>query len=155
MHYRAYHPDDFSSLYSIEEICFQRPIRFPRRYMKSLIDRSDSATWVAEEQGIQAGFAIVDWDGSPPDRSAYIQTIEVAPDFRRRGIGAELLNRVEESARSAGAAEIWLHVDVHNEPAIRLYQSSGYRLQGRQDHYYARHHPADLYAKQLYSSTRD
>lgn len=154
MHYRLYHPDDFPSLYAIEELCFQPPIRFPRRYMKRLVERSDSATWVAEERGKRAGFAIVDWDGAPPDRSAYIQTIEVAPDFRRRGVGTELLNHLEASAQSAGAAEIWLHVDVHNEIAIQLYQSRGYRLQGRQDHYYARHHPADLYAKQLYSSIR-
>lgn len=149
MHFRLYNPADFPHLYALEEVCFQPPIRFPRRAMRQMIENSDSATWIAEEQGSVAGFAIVDWAGDPPQRSAYIQTIEVAPDFRRRGIGIELLRRVEASAQSAGASEIWLHVDIRNDPAIRLYRSQGYCLHGRRNHYYARDRAADIYSKSL------
>jgi ribosomal-protein-alanine N-acetyltransferase len=96
-----------------------------------------------------AGFAIVEWAGPAADRYAYIQTLEVSPEHRRRGIARELLTRLEESAQKAGALTIWLHVDAENAPAIRLYQAHGYAKQGREEHYYARHRAAEIYSKSL------
>ena len=61
MNYRLFHPDDFAQMYAVEEICFQPPVRFPRRYMRRLVDNPDSITWVAEEQGRIAGFSIIDF----------------------------------------------------------------------------------------------
>jgi ribosomal-protein-alanine N-acetyltransferase len=81
--------------------------------------------------------------------TAYIQTIEVHPAFRGRGIGAELLVRAEESALVAGAHIIALQVDVENAAAIHLYESRGFARQGREEHYYARHRAAFIYAKPL------
>ncbi len=145
MPYRLYFPADFPPLYAIEELCFQPPLRFPRAYMRRVIENPDSATWIAEEISEEfnqmTGFAIVEWAGLAGDRYAYIQTLEVSPEFRRNGIARELLSRLEESARKAGAAAIWLHVDAQNAPAIRLYQAHGYQKQGREEHYYARHRP--------------
>ena len=148
MHYRLYTSDDFAHLYSIEEICFQPPLRFPRAYMRRVIDNPASATWIAEE-GAMTGFAIVEWSGEPPDCFAYIQTLEVAPQHRRRGIARELLSRLEGSAQAAGASEIWLHVDAENAAAIELYPAHGYRLCGREENYYGRHRAAEVYAKRL------
>ena len=85
----------------------------------------------------------------PKSNAAYIQTIEVHPASRRRGIALELLRRVEDSARAAGARSIWLHVDQENSAAIRLYEGRGYLRKGREEHYYARHRPAFIYAKPL------
>jgi [ribosomal protein S18]-alanine N-acetyltransferase len=149
MNYRLYRPADFPPLYAIEELCFQPPLRFPRAYMRRVIANPDGATWIAEESGQMTGFAIVEWAGLASDRYAYIQTLEVSPEFRRSGIARELLSRLEESARKAGAAAIWLHVDAENEPAIRLYESHGYQKQGREEHYYARHRAAEIYSKPL------
>ncbi|HEY3704169.1 MAG TPA: N-acetyltransferase [Terracidiphilus sp.] len=146
---RLYRPSDFPTLYAIEELCFQPPLRFPRPYMRSVIDSPDSATWIAEESDQMAGFAIVDWSGPAADRYAYIQTLEVSPQHRRRGIARELLTRLESSARSAGAAAIWLHVDAENAPAIRLYEAHRYQQQGREEHYYARRRAAYVYSKPL------
>ena len=137
MVYRLYSPDDFEALYAIEETCFQPPFRFGRRYMRSLVDDSNSATWVAEEDGRMAGFAIVDWHTEKASLIAYIQTIEVTPEQRGRGLGRELLGRVEASAREAGAVSIWLHVDEQNSLALRLYEAHGYACAGRQQDYYA------------------
>ncbi len=83
------------------------------------------------------------------ESAAYIQTLEVHPAFRGRGIGAELLCRAEGSARAAGALSIELHVDVENAAAIRLYESHGYTRRGREENYYARHRAAFIYAKPL------
>jgi ribosomal protein S18 acetylase RimI-like enzyme len=117
--------------------------------MRQLIESPNSATWIAEEDANLIGFSIVDWPSGQSESAAYIQTLEVHPAFRGRGIGAELLIRAEESARAAGARSIALHVDIENAAAIRLYESRGYARQGREEHYYARHRAAFVYAKTL------
>jgi ribosomal-protein-alanine N-acetyltransferase len=153
MLYRLYQPADFAALYTLEELCFQPPVRYSRAWMRQLIANPNSATWIAEknagENKTMAGFAIVEWTTMPKGTVAYIQTIEVHPESRRRGIAAELLRRTEDSARAAGARSIWLHVDVENAAAIQLYRSRGYAQRGREEHYYARHRPAFVYAKPL------
>ncbi|MGH9607071.1 MAG: GNAT family N-acetyltransferase [Terracidiphilus sp.] len=149
MLYRPYAPPDFAALYAIEEICFQPPLRFPRAYMRRLVDSSNSATWIAEEDSRLAGFAIVEWDRAALGPLAYIQTIEVLSKDRGHGVGAELLRRIEVSARDAGAHTIWLHVDAENSAAIHLYESRGYKRQGREENYYPRGRPALIYEKNL------
>jgi len=121
MEYRLYKPDDFDSLYAIEEKCFLPPLRFGRRYMHWLVNAQNSATWIAEVSGAMNSFGIVEWTPSIHGLSAYIQTIEVLAAHRGHGIGRELLRRIEGSARAAGATTLWLHVDTTNTTAIHLY----------------------------------
>src|ERR1700744_4386798 len=104
MHYRLYKPDDFEALYAIEEVCFYPPFRFGRRYMQRLVRAIKVTTWIAENFERMAGFAIAEWKPSLGQISGYIQTIEVAPEFRGQGIGRSLLERIEESAGRAGAS---------------------------------------------------
>lgn len=149
MNYRLYIPEDFAALYAIEEICFKPPFRFGRPYMRSLVNSEHSATWIAEDQGRMACFAIVVWTREMGGLVAYIQTIEVTPAWRGRRVGKELLGRVEESARAAGAARIWLHVDEKNSLAVRLYEASEYHYEGRELDYYAPSRAGEIYSKQL------
>ncbi len=149
MHYRLYKPSDFDALYAVEELCFEPPFRFSRAYMRQSIQSSRSATWIAEENKELAGFAIVEWAEEQGKTVAYIVTLETHPSWRRRGIGAELLRRIEDSARAAGAGVIWLHVDAENSAAIRLYESHSYARRGREEHFYARNRAALIYAKSL------
>ncbi len=147
--YRLYQPGDFASLYAIEEVCFEPPLRFPRSYMRRLVAGVNTATWIAEDNGRLAGFAIVEWSSHACGTVAYIQTIEVDWQHRGRGIGSGLLRRMECSARQAGAVLIWLHVEAGNGKAIRLYERHGYRCQAREENYYARSRDALLYVKRL------
>lgn len=149
MTYRLYAANDFPQLYAIEEICFQPPHRFSRAYMRHLVRAANAAIWIAEEDGQMAGFAIAEWSVDSVKSEAYIQTIEVAPALRGRGIAGELLRRIEDSAHSAGAQTIWLHVDAENQAAIHLYQANGYLCEGREDGYYGRGRAALIYAKPL------
>jgi ribosomal-protein-alanine N-acetyltransferase len=91
----------------------------------------------------------VEWHDTPRGISAYIPTIEVLPERRGHGVGRELLQRLEQSARDAGAAAIELHVDTTNAGAIQLYESQGYRQWGARDNFYAQGRPAYLYKKEF------
>jgi ribosomal protein S18 acetylase RimI-like enzyme len=149
MLFRRYMTDDFPALYSIEERCFEPRFRFGRGYMQHLVSNPEAVAWVAEEDGVMAGFAIVAWGKSVSADGGYLQTIEVLPEFRNRGVGEKLVGLSEISAWSADSDTLSLHVDAENEAAIALYEKCGYRRRGRRDHYYARGRAALLYEKQL------
>ena len=95
------------------------------------------------------GFGLVEWTHEIANLVAYIQTLEVIPDGRGRGVGGELLRRLTSSAFTAGASSIWLHVDAENAGAIRLYEKNGYRQSGREEDYYGRGSAGLIYVKHL------
>lgn len=70
----------------------------------------------------------------PPD--ADIQTIAVAPDAQRRGIGRDLLNELMRIAHERGCTSMMLEVRSDNEPALCLYRSCGFEpISHRRDYY--------------------
>jgi ribosomal protein S18 acetylase RimI-like enzyme len=145
--YRLYKPDDFAALYAIEEVCFKPSHRFSRGYMRQLIRQDNAATWIADDDGRMCGFGLVEWEREEPGVVGYVQTLEVVPEARGRGVGGELLRRLEGSACAAGAEAIWLHVDAENAGAIRVYEKHGFGLGGREEGYYGRGRAALIYAK--------
>ena len=149
MLYRLYKPEDFDALYAIEEVCFPWPDRFSRAYMRQVIRKRTAATWIAEDGERLCGFAVVEWTHESSRLLAYIQTLEVLPEWRGQGVGEELMRRIESSACAAGSQGIWLHVDPSNTDAVRLYERLEYVFSGRREDYYGLGRPALLYAKPL------
>jgi ribosomal-protein-alanine N-acetyltransferase len=149
LEYRLYKSPDFEPLYAVEVACFDSPFRFSRRVMRQLIHNDQSATWIAEENGLLTGFAIVEWAWEAGATVAYIPTIEVLPEKRGTGAGSVLLAHIERSARAAGAHIIWLHVAEQNSVAIRLYEARGYNHEGREEDFYAPGLAGLIYVKQL------
>lgn len=148
MLFRLFKPEDFEALYAVEKICFQPPLRFGRTFMRRIVEAANGATWIAEEGGKMAGFAVVEWTRET-DFFAYLQTIEVLPQHRKQGVASALLQRIESSSSTAGASSLWLHVDASNADAIRLYKRHGFAFQGKKDHYYGRDRGALIYRKLL------
>lgn len=65
--------------------------------------------------------------GRLEDSQYYISNIAVYPQFRRGGIGKQLMSVVEHNAREIGAENMVLDVEYENSPAIRLYENLGYK----------------------------
>jgi ribosomal protein S18 acetylase RimI-like enzyme len=148
--YRPYKAEDFAALYALEEACFDHPFRFSAGYLRRLVTHPRAAAWIAEEDGVLAGFAIVRCgNGEPEGRAAYIETIEVSQNWRGRGIGGELMRHIEVSAQAAGAILLWLHVDAENAAAIRLYEAHGYVREDRKEGFYPKGRAALVYAKRM------
>ena len=69
--------------------------------------------------------------GGPQDwnRSLWVWEFHVAQKFRRRGIGAQLMQCVIDKARGAGYRTIVCETQNTNVPAIQAYQRLGFRLE--------------------------
>jgi ribosomal protein S18 acetylase RimI-like enzyme len=63
-------------------------------------------------------------DAAP--QSVFLEQITVARSFRRQGYGRAMLAALEELLAATGVDELHLTVFVGNEPARRLYASTGY-----------------------------
>ena len=59
----------------------------------------------------------------------WINYLAVDPDYRRQGLGREIMDAVEERIRTFGAAKINLQVRMSNEEAIKFYESIGYKVE--------------------------
>lgn len=65
----------------------------------------------AFDAGRLVGLAEVQWELDPDARTAYVTTVGVDRDRRRRGIGSDLLAAAEDAARSAGRPTTVLSAD--------------------------------------------
>ena len=65
-----------------------------------------------------------------------VQTLAVAPRSQGRGLGRRLLEALTAEAVRRGCAQLFLEVRIDNEPAIALYEASGFAPQGRRRDYY-------------------
>lgn len=63
------------------------------------------------------------------DREFYIECLEVVENYRRKGIGRQLLKNIEESGKKEGCEKLSLQVDRKNVTAIDLYKKLGFKRQ--------------------------
>jgi len=74
-------------------------------------------------------YADVPWKlKAAPDQVAVIHLLAVSPDFRGRGLGAELVRAAIDIARSGGARAMHLDVVPGNVAASRIYEEAGFSL---------------------------
>jgi ribosomal-protein-alanine N-acetyltransferase len=72
------------------------------------------------------------------DGEAEILSVAVSSARRGRGIARALLDIHLRRLAGLGARAVFLEVDEHNEPALRLYGRAGFREVGRRPGYYRR-----------------
>jgi putative acetyltransferase len=109
-----------------------------RRYLRSLRRSRDAAVFVAEVPEGIVGRLSVGRDPHPASSHVADLGLMVAMGHRRLGIGRALLARAVEWARGAGVSKLELHVFPHNLPALRLYESFGFRREGYRESHYRR-----------------
>jgi ribosomal-protein-alanine N-acetyltransferase len=129
---------DVNAVLAIEEASPEAAAWNRQAYEAILAGAGHTNCLVAELEQISVGFVsfrIV-------EREAELLNLAVLPAFRRRGIGARLLEQVFQEATRRGALEMFLEVRDSNPGALGLYERFGFKLQGRRRGYYS-HPPAD------------
>jgi len=105
--------------------------------------RSSVLVW--EEDGAPRGFGVL----QVIDDEAYLLNLMVDPAARRRGHGANLLQKVMIVARDQGARRLVLDVDAANGPALALYAQAGFETLERRRGAYPRGEDALVMRKDL------
>ncbi|MDO5131752.1 MAG: ribosomal protein S18-alanine N-acetyltransferase [Eubacteriales bacterium] len=70
-----------------------------------------------------------------------ISNVAVHPDYRRKGICRRMLETLLSEARNDGVTDFTLEVRAGNTPAVRLYESLGFRTEGIRPGFYD--HPVE------------
>jgi ribosomal-protein-alanine N-acetyltransferase len=123
--------EDVPTVHEIDMLSFSLP--WPERSFRfELTENPVSRNWVAESSGCITAmlvlWLIVD--------EAHIATIATHPDFRRQGIGEQLMIAALLSARAEGAARAFLEVRAGNAGGLALYKKYGFVVAGIRPRYY-------------------
>jgi ribosomal protein S18 acetylase RimI-like enzyme len=160
---RDYRPEDFDTLWRIDQQCFAAGISYSRLELALYMRRVGSFTLVAESMANNG-------DESVPSESAqtapasrivgfitaeerrlggHIITIDVLAHARRFGIGSALLQSAETRLRAAGCQSVLLETAVDNRAALAFYKRHRYFLAKTLPRYYTNGMDALVMKKEL------
>jgi [ribosomal protein S18]-alanine N-acetyltransferase len=131
---RDFKPEDFETLWRIDQQCFPAGIAYSHQELKTYIRRRGAITLVAadSDNGRVGGFIVA--HGGP---TGHIITIDVITTARRAGVGSLLLQTAEDRLRTAGSRGVDLETAVDNVAALLFYKRHGYNVIGTWPHYYS------------------
>lgn len=123
--------EDVPAVHEIDMLSFSLPWS-ERSFRFELTENPVSRDWVAEVDG-QIAAMLVLWFIVD---EAHIATIAVHPNFRRQGIGEEILIHALRAAQDEGARRAFLEVRAGNAAAQAMYKKYGFVVTGVRPGYY-------------------
>ena len=115
---------------ALEKICFSDP--WSENSVASELKNPLSYWLVAVENGQVAGYIGSQTVMGETD----MMNVAVHPDFRRQGIGEQLVNALVAELKKQESHCLTLEVRASNAPAIALYEKLGFVEIGRRKNYY-------------------
>jgi ribosomal protein S18 acetylase RimI-like enzyme len=88
-------------------------------------DEGQSALWVADFDDEVIGMIGVQ---KTSDHEAEVRRLRVHKDFRRRGLGAKLMEQALGFCQHHGYLKVMLDVRIERAPAIKLFEKFGFTL---------------------------
>ena len=128
---------DVGAIMALELAGFERA-RWSEASWRAELDGADRCVLVASDDGRLAGVATF----SIVADTAELLRVVVAPQARRHGIAASLMDAGAAWAAGRGASEMLLEVAEGNAPAEALYRSAGFAPIARRADYYGPGHHA-------------
>jgi len=113
---REYTPKDIPAIFKINRLCH----KYPQPNIELLEHVHSGSLWVAEVDGVVAGFLLSIFRDGP-----YVYNVAVLPQFRGKGVATKLFEAFELENIEYGF--YYLYVDLQN-PAQKLYFDLGYRV---------------------------
>lgn len=161
---RDYRPDDFLTLWQIDQSCFEPGIAYSKYELKHYIRRTRAFSLVAERVASGGGwkqtaepaaarvlgFLVAERTTS----SGHVITIDVLAEARRSSVGSALLKEAEIRFSRLGCRRIRLETAVDNVQALAFYSRHQFRVVGTAPRYYSNGLDALVLEKQLLSAVR-
>jgi ribosomal-protein-alanine N-acetyltransferase len=120
---RPYAESDFGELYALDRACYVPGIAYTKNMLRWYLNSPGAICIIAEDAGEIVGFILA--EAEPPE--AHIITLDVAENFRRRGLGTQLTQAVEAALASRGVAAIELESATDNTAGVAFWLRHGYR----------------------------
>lgn len=99
-------------------------------YLRNSAQSPTNVTFVAVADAKIVGMLVTSGDPHPAKIGTIDVDLGVRLDWHRKGLGRSLLASAQEWAIAQGAHRLQLKVMTHNAPAIALYQSLGFEIEG-------------------------
>ena len=128
--FRKMLPADAAAVEKVEMACFSMP--WSRESFWEEAAQEAAYYLLALDDGEVIGYVGVWLLGE----EGHITNVAVAPEMRRRGVGAALLAELMRIAMEHSVRSMTLEVRPSNEAALALYRKFGFRSVGRRPHYY-------------------
>ena len=126
------------------------PERYSSGVFTSLFERFPYGILVAEDKERLVGFLV---GIIPEENSARVLMLGVIPEYRRTGVGTELMKMFKVAVEPYRVTSINLEVLTSNNTAIRFYQRNGFEIKDRMSHFYVTGEDAFLMKKMITTSS--
>jgi len=137
---REYRPEDFQTLWEVDQLCFPPGISYSRYELSVYIRRRNTFTLVVDSNDAHnakqkiIGFLVAETSRS---QGGHVITIDVLAEARKQGIGSALLQSAETRIRSAGCSAVYLETAVDNVVALAFYKRHGFDVIETVPRYYS------------------
>jgi ribosomal-protein-alanine N-acetyltransferase len=130
---RQARPDDLHALQDVDTAVFGE-LAYPLFVLRQFIDVHHRHFLVADADPPLLGYVLAAFAAGADD--AWLLGLGVRPDARQYGHGRALMHRCLDRLRGDGVRRVLLTVKTENTPAIKLYESIGFKNMGYRQHYY-------------------
>ena len=122
---------EIRQLYELDALCFPSPLSYPLDVIHRFV-RQRGASLLRK------------WDGEKliafvlcNSETGEIITLDVHPEYRRRGLGKELLSQAISLLRQEGVPTIFSYVATTNIPSLMLHLRAGFKIRRYIRNYYS------------------
>ena len=128
MEIRKYQDSDHDSLVALLKRVFpdnsahNDPVRVLAAKLKV-----DDLIWVAQIDGDLIGCFIGGYDGV----RGWLYEVSVLREYRRKGVGARLVEEVTNQLRELGCIKVNLQVRANNAEVVNFYKTLGFKIEDR------------------------
>lgn len=130
---RAVTDADLPDLHRLDQEVFQDNA-YPYFVLRQFYDLYRDDLFVVDDGGALRGYVLA---GAASDGSrGWILGLAIAQDWRRHGLGRQLMAESLRNLRLRGVREVWLTVEPGNATAIELYVSLGFAHVDRRADYF-------------------
>ncbi|MGQ9759171.1 MAG: ribosomal protein S18-alanine N-acetyltransferase [Candidatus Methanomethylicaceae archaeon] len=156
---REFKPSDIDAVIMINKTCL--PENYSPAFFLEHHYENPRVFLVAEVEGNVVGYNMCRIEfGISNFRTAFTKrghviSIAVMRDYRKKGIGYNLMVEGMKRVHESGANEIYLEVRVSNKPAIELYKKLGFKASKIIEGYYRDGEDAYLMVKDLSERERE
>jgi ribosomal-protein-alanine N-acetyltransferase len=136
---------NLNEILEIEKDAFEKREIFPKEYFLELSKKWPEGCLVAKLNKEIVGYII----GEKNKDSGLIVSVAVKKEWRKRGIGTKLIEKLLENFKKEGIKIVFLHVREENKETINFYQSLGFKIRELVYNYYSNGENAYLMEKNL------